>query len=250
MSPGASTAEPPLDALARRLLAAVPELRVAVANADEWAAIRRLRREHILAAGWARPAELPRDGQHDAHGLQIGAWREASLVGAIRLVLPAVGRLLPVEDEFGVRVEPLGAVAEVGRLVIAPAHRGDPAHRAWGALFARAWLELRARDLGVLAGAASPAMVARLRGLGLPFEILGPARVHWGEPRHPVRLDPGASAPRWYYSQPSVRAEPWKASVPSPPSRKPGPASESSPGPPASTVERRPDTRRSAPSPP
>jgi hypothetical protein len=254
MSPGASTAELPLDALAARLLAAVPELRVAVAGPGEGAAIHRLRREHILAIGWARDGDPPtveeRDA-HDAHALQIGAWRGDTVIGAVRLVLPAPGRLLPVEEEFGVRIAPAGAVAEAGRLVIAPAHRGDPAHRTWGALFARAWLELRARRLSVLAGAASPAMVARLRALGLPFEVLGPARGVFGEPRHPVRLDPARADPRWYtYSQPSVRTEPRQASVPSPPSRNPGPASVSSPGPPASTAERSGDRRRSLPSPP
>jgi hypothetical protein len=195
MSRDASTAELPLDALSHRLLAAVPDLRVAVAQAGERAAIHRLRREHILAAGWSRDGEYD---AHDADALQIGAWRGEALVGAIRLVLPAPGRRLPVEEEFGLRVQPAGAVAEAGRLVIAPEHRGDPAHRAWGALLARAWLELRARRLAVLAGAASPAMVARLRALGLPFEILGPAREHHGEPRHPVRLDPAGGDPRWY----------------------------------------------------
>ena len=201
MSPGASTSELPLDALSARLLAAVPELRVAVADAGERAAIYRLRREHIVASGWERPEDLPPDGEYDAHdarALQIGAWHDGALVGAIRLVLPAPGRRLPVEEELGVRVEPVGAVAEAGRLIIAAQHRGDPAHRAWGALFARAWLELRARRLSVLAGAASPVMVARLRALGLPFEILGPAREHWGELRHPVRLDPATGAPRWF----------------------------------------------------
>jgi hypothetical protein len=191
MSRDASTAETPLDALSRRLLAAVLDLRVGVADAGERAAIHRLRRVHVLAAGWERAADLRADGEYDAH---------------------------------------------------------DPAHRVWGALFARAWLELQARRLSVLGGAASPAMVARLRALGLPFEILGPAREHHGEPRHPVRLDPGGGDPRWFaYSQPSVRAEPRQASVPSPPARKPRPDSVSSPGPPESTPA---PARRSAPSSP
>ena len=43
-------------------------------------------------------------------------------------------------------------------------------------------------------------MVERLRALGLPFEILGPAREHWGEQRHPVRLDPARGRPGWYES--------------------------------------------------
>lgn len=198
MSPAASPGSAELDALSRRLLAAVPELRVAVAEPAEREAIYRLRAEHIVAAGWA---VLPEDREvdaHDARALQIGAWRGPTLVGAIRLVLP--GEPLPVEEAFGLRIEPLGAVAEAGRLVIAPLQRGDPAHRAWGALFARAWLTLRAHELSVLAGAATRPMIERLRALGLPFEILGPAREHWGEPRHPVRLDPARGAPRWYAS--------------------------------------------------
>jgi Acetyltransferase (GNAT) domain len=196
MSPAACTGSAGLDALSRRLLAAAPELRVAVAGPAEREAIFRLRAEHIAAAGWAAlPARREADG-HDARALQIGAWRYGTLVGAIRLVLP--GAPLPVEEAFGLRIAPSGAVAEAGRLVIAAAHRGDPAHRAWGALFARAWLTLREHDLSVFAGAAARPMIDRLRALGLPFEILGPAQAHWGELRHPVRLDPEHGTPRWY----------------------------------------------------
>jgi hypothetical protein len=152
MSPAASPGSAELDALSRRLLAAVPELRVAVAEPAEREAIYRLRAEHIVAAGWAvLPADREVDA-HDACALQIGAWRGPTLVGAIRLVLP--GEPLPVEEAFGLRIEPLGAVAEAGRLVIAPAQRRDPAHRAWGALFACVWLTLREHELSVLAGAA------------------------------------------------------------------------------------------------
>jgi hypothetical protein len=196
MSPAASTGSAGLDALSRRLRAAVPELRVAVADAAEREAIFRLRAEHITAAGWAALPERREADAHDARALQIGAWRDGTLVGAIRLVLP--GAPLPVEEAFGLRIEPHGAVAEAGRLVIARARRGDPAHGAWGALFARAWLTLREHDVSVLAGAAAHPMIDRLRTLGLPFEILGPAREHWGELRHPVRLDPARGAPRWY----------------------------------------------------
>ena len=196
MSPDASTAEAPLDALSHRLLAAVPELRVAVATPAERDAIFALRAEHIVAAGWAALPEPREADEHDARALQIGAWRDGALVGAIRLVLP--GAPLPVEAAFGLRIEPHGAVAEAGRLVVAPAHRGDPAHRAWGGLFARAWLTLREHDLSVLAGAATRPMIDRLRALGLPFEILAPAQDHWGELRHPVRLDPEDGTPLWY----------------------------------------------------
>jgi N-acyl-L-homoserine lactone synthetase len=191
-----------LDRLAERLVAAAPPLRVrpAAGEADREAAYA-LRYRQVVAAGWTQPRDLP-DGlerdEHDADALQINAWDGPDLVGTLRLVLPVPGRPLPVESAFGVAVEPLGAVAEAGRLVVEPARRGDVAHRAWGALFGCAWLELRARGLSVLAGAASPGMVERLRALGLPFEVIGPARVVWGEARHPVRLDPANGRPRWF----------------------------------------------------
>ena len=191
-----------LDRLSERLLAAAPELRVAIATTDaERAAAYRLRYEQVVAHGWApREALAPgaeSDG-YDAEALHVVAWHGDAAAGTVRLVLPAPGRRLPVEAAFELDVEPAGAVVEAGRLVVAPELRGDPAHRIWGALFAHAWLSLRERGFSVLAGAASPRMVARLRALGLPFEILGAARPHWGEDRHPVRLDPGPSRPRWY----------------------------------------------------
>jgi N-acyl-L-homoserine lactone synthetase len=191
-----------LDALSERLLAAAPSLRVAVAAADaERQAAYRLRHAQVMHAGWVDPADLP-DGlevdAYDADALQICAWDGEALVGTVRLVFPDAGRPLPVETDFDIRVEPRGHVVEAGRLVIAPTYRGDPAHRAWGALFACAWLSMRARGYSVLAGAAAPRTIKQLRALGLPFEILGPARRHWGEERHPVRLDPAGGNPRWF----------------------------------------------------
>ena len=192
-----------LDALAERLLAAAPHLRVApVASGPEREALFRLRRRHVVERGWARPEDLTggleRD-RYDEDAVHVAAYDADVLVGTVRLVLPSPGCRLPVEADFGLDVEPRGAVVEAGRLVVADAYRGDPAHRAWGALFGRAWLETRAAGYRVLAGAASPGMVARLRALGLPFEILGPTRRHWNQDHHPVRLDPATGDhPGWY----------------------------------------------------
>ena len=182
-----SPADPPgvlaLDALAARLADAV-HLRVAAARGEELEAVLALRRAFVLSHGWGEP-DVP-----DEHAVELAAWQGDALVGSIRLVLPAPGRLLPVEEEFALVVEPRGRVVEVGRLLIAEQFRGDPAHAAWGALFAHSWVEVRARGMAVMAGAASPGLVARYRALGLPFELLGPARTHRGTERHPVRLDP------------------------------------------------------------
>jgi N-acyl-L-homoserine lactone synthetase len=202
MSRTAATGVVELDRLSERLLAAAAPLRVALAATDaEREAAYRLRYEQVVAHSWAPRGTLAPGAESDAHdadALHVLAWHDGAAAGTLRLVLPAPGRRLPVEAAFELDVEPRGAVVEAGRLVVAPRFRGDPAHRIWGALFARGWLSLRERGFSVLAGAASPRMVARLRALGLPFEILAPARPHWGEDRHPVRLDPGDSRPRWY----------------------------------------------------
>jgi GNAT acetyltransferase-like protein len=191
-----------LDALSDRLLAAAASLRIAVATTDaERQDAYRLRYAQVVGQGWVDAADLPGGLEvdvYDPDALQICAWDGQALVGTLRLVFPKAGRPLPVEADFGIRVEPHGEVVEAGRLVIAPTYRGDPAHRAWGALFACGWTSMRARGYSVLAGAAAPRTVERLRALGLPFEILGPARPHWGEERHPVRLDPAHGAPRWF----------------------------------------------------
>ena len=157
-----------------------------------------LRHRHLSAVGVVGPATGEEHDGYDGDALHACAWSEGELVGTVRIVLPAPGRPLPVEAEFGLTVEPPGGVAEAGRLVIAPEFRGDPAHRAWGALFGLAWVMLREHGIAVRAGAASPRMVERLRALGLPFELLGPARPHWGELRHPVRLDPAGGDPSWF----------------------------------------------------
>jgi N-acyl-L-homoserine lactone synthetase len=192
-----------LDRLSEQLLAAADAdgIRVAIAQTpSERNAVYRLRHEQVVGHGWAPPDDLP-DGlecdEHDTSAVLVGAWTGGKLVGAMRLVLPT-RRRLPVEEAFDLNVEPQGSVVEAGRLVVAPSHRGDPSHGIWGALFARAWLTMRELGFSLLCGAASPAMVQRLRALGLPFDVLGAPRQYWGEERVPVRLDPAGGSPHWF----------------------------------------------------
>jgi predicted GNAT family N-acyltransferase len=209
MSPEASRspADPPglvaLDKLAAHLASSVPELRVGpAATAGEREAALRLRHRQVVTQGWADAATLASDveaDRYDTDAIHLVAWDGAELIGTIRLVPPAADRPLPVEAAFELTIEPNGRVVEIGRLVIDESRRGDPAHRAWGALFAHAWIEVRRLGFTVMAGAASERLVARYHSLGLPFEILGPARSYWGEQRHPVRLDPArAERPTWF----------------------------------------------------
>jgi N-acyl-L-homoserine lactone synthetase len=193
-----------LDRLSQQLLVAAEAggIRVAVVETPgEQDTIHRLRYQQVIGDGWAPQDDLP-DGrerdEHDPYAIQVGAWSGETLVGAMRLVLPTPRRRLPVEEAFGVDIEPRGRVVEAGRLIVAPSHRGDRSHRIWGALFARAWLTMRALGFSLLCGAASPEMVQRLREVGLPFEVLGAPRSYWGEQRVPVRLDPAGGHPRWF----------------------------------------------------
>lgn len=192
---------PALDRLAERLLTtATRSMRVEPAtSALELAAVLRLRYDQVVAHGGAEPAQLPDGDDHDGHAVHVAAWDGDTLVGTVRLVLPSAIRRLPVEEAFDLDVEPRGQVVEIGDLVITEDRRGDPGHLTWGGMFARAWMEVRARGFSVMAGAASEGLVARYRSLGLPFEILGPARPYRGRRRHPVRLDPAAAEdPGWY----------------------------------------------------
>jgi hypothetical protein len=199
-----------LDALAAALLAAAP-LRVAPATApEELDAVLALRHAHVVAHGWADPSALPAGAERDVHddvAISIAAWDGHALAGAIRVVPPVPGRRLPVEEAFDLVVEPAGRVAEIGRLLVAEDRRGDPGHRAWGALFGGAWQAVRARGWSVLGGSATPQLVERYRAVGLPFEVLGPPRHHWGEDRVPVRMDPQRAEDATWYGQPLVASD-------------------------------------------
>lgn len=191
-----------LDRLALRLLAAAAPIRLDLARAPaELRAVHRLRFEHVVDRGWAEPGDYPDGLERDAYddvGVQVAAWDGDVLVGTVRIVPPMAARRLPTEEAFRLSIEPLGAVVDVGRLVIAPRYRGDPAHGVMGALFGRAWQEVRARGFVVLAGAASTPLVDRYHAIGLEFEIIGPEQDYWGEPRLPVRLDPRrGTGTRW-----------------------------------------------------
>jgi N-acyl-L-homoserine lactone synthetase len=194
----AQTEVPPgiaaLDALAGQLLLRAG-VRIGVAHTIvELGSVHRLRHRDVSTM----PEGLEPD-PYDDHALQLAAWRGTALVGTMRLVLPVPGRRLPTEDAFGLEVAPGGEVVDLGRLLVGPASRGDPAHRAWGGLFALAWQEARARSYTVIAGIASAQLVERYRSLGVHVEVLGPSRTDAGAELHPVRLDPAAGKPPdWY----------------------------------------------------
>jgi N-acyl-L-homoserine lactone synthetase len=153
-----------------------------------------LRGEAVLACGWLRPDDL-KDGlewdSYDADALHLVGVADGRVVATTRLVFPRPDRLLPTEELFGLRIEPLGAVVEGGRLVIVPEHR-DP--RLLAGLFAMQWLEMRARGYRHYCGNATPERLSRYASLGFRTVVLGAPALVWGEQRVPVRLDLVATA--------------------------------------------------------
>jgi predicted GNAT family N-acyltransferase len=180
-----------LDALARALIARTSQVRFDVAStAAEQRAVFALRYRTVVEEGWAPPTTYPDGLEHDtfdASALQIAGWDGATLVAAARLVFPQPGRPLPTEAEFELRVQPLGAVVDVGRAIVAREYRSKE-HTLFGALLARCWLAVRERGYQDLCGAASGWRLERYRQFGLPLRVLGPARVYWGDERYPVGL--------------------------------------------------------------
>ena len=181
-----------LDELARAMLVGAEPLRFAIGTTREAIeAAWHLRYAHAAGAGWIRPEDYPDEFERDAfdhRAIPILAWDGDRAVGTCRIVPPRSGRLLPVEDEFHLRVPPAGDAVEWGRLVVTEDHRGDRGYTVLMGLFARAWLETRALGFHVVAGAARRAVIRLYRQLGFDVLVLGPARDCWGETRFPIRL--------------------------------------------------------------
>jgi Acetyltransferase (GNAT) domain len=153
-----------------------------------------LRGEEVVARGWRQPHELT-DGlewdSYDASALLIVGVSDGRLVATTRLLLPRPDRLLPTEELFGLRIEPLGQVVEGGRLVITRGHRD---RRLLAGLFGAKWLELRARGYRHYCGNATPAVLRLYESFGFRSVVLAPPVRSWGELRVPARLDLMATA--------------------------------------------------------
>jgi hypothetical protein len=154
----------------------------------------RLRADAVVAAGWRSRAELTELGESDAYderAVHIIGWDGPNPVVTGRIVLPP--GVLPTEDACGIRVAPVGRVADVGRMVVAPSHQ-RVTHGGFSALLARLYIEVRRRDFEAACGMMTPAVRVICRQLGVTLETLGPDRLYWGEARAPVRFDLGKSA--------------------------------------------------------
>lgn len=173
-------------------------LRVQVATrADEVRSVLALRRRQVERAGWepgARSTVSEEADDHDAAAVHLGAWDGPLLAGTARIILPEPGALLPTEEAFDLRIEPVGSVVECGRWVVDDAYR-DAEHRVSMGLAGLACLEVVSRGYTVWAGTTTPDIVALWHGLGFAMEVLSAPRPVLGEQRVAVRCDLPASLP-------------------------------------------------------
>ena len=178
-----------LDRLAEQLAVAAG-LRLGIADSPaELIAAHRLRHREAREQGTTTVAG-DRDGlerdRFDSRALQVCAWDGDTLAGTLRLVLPMPGKLLPVEEEFGIGLEPAGEVVDLGPPLVAAGLAAAPGRRVTDGLLAQAWFETRARGYLVMAGIASSQLIGHFRGLGLDVDELARAA---GD-RTAVRIDP------------------------------------------------------------
>jgi len=192
------------DELARGMVVAAAPLRFCAAQSpEELQAVYRLRYEVVIARGWARPEELP-DGlerdEYDECAVHIAAWDGSQIAATSRIVLPAPELVLPTERAFGIKIEPHGQVADMGRQIVARAY-SSVQHLVFAALLAQTWLEIHARGFTLVCGDFTPAVTRLYRLMGFQVTQVGPAREFWGEERFPIVVDIVGSVPtllkRW-----------------------------------------------------
>jgi N-acyl-L-homoserine lactone synthetase len=148
----------------------------------------RLRAQAVIDQGWARAEDLPGGIERDAfddHALHLLGWDGDEAVATGRLVLPP--NELPTEAVCGIVIEPCGGVVDVGRMAVARS-RQSRSHVVFLALLAQLYTEVRQRGYEAGCGLVSARARSLMRLLGLPLEVLGDERLHWGEMRAPVRF--------------------------------------------------------------
>ena len=183
-----------LDGLAERLLAESPYRFTRAANEDEQALAYRIRAAAIAASGWASADAFPDGMERDAFdpaAVHVLGWDGDEPICTGRLVFPP--GLLPTEVACGLVVEPRGQVVDVGRMALVRSHQTF-GHGTFLALLCALYREARAAGYSIGCGMMTGPARSVMAGLGVQLEVLGPARVHEGQQRAPVRFLLSANA--------------------------------------------------------
>jgi ribosomal protein S18 acetylase RimI-like enzyme len=108
------------------------------------------------------------------------------LVGGLQIVMRAPAGCLPCQGVWPDVVLP-GAVAHVTIIGIKAAYRGNI--ELFWMLCQAMWCFCAEQGITAVVLEATPRMVRLYRRIGLPLQIVGELRTHWGEPCHLTSVD-------------------------------------------------------------
>ena len=107
-------------------------------------------------------------------------------VGGLQVVLPDTQGRLPCQNVWP-EVSLPAACCHGTIIALRPAYRGHIAHFWW--LCQALWCFCADQGITTIVLEATPRMVALYKRLGLPLQIIGELREHWGEPCQLVSVD-------------------------------------------------------------
>ena len=160
----------------------------------------RLRYEAVVDQGWGKPEAFPGGIEReelDEVATHVVGWLDGRAVANTRVIFPRPGQILPVERDFGIRIEPPGRVAELDRTCTCrqTVVRAD---KLLLALVSACWQEIRRAEYSTITGRLSPGMLRLYRAVGIEHDILGPAQISWNEERYPVRFSATSVKQRFF----------------------------------------------------
>lgn len=184
------------DVFCERFVGLNPDLdyRIGVSPAEREAHFR-LRYAQVTSAGWADPADLPDGFERDAYdedAVILNGWHGDQLVITARLIFPDGERLLPMEADFNICVEPAGQAVECGRAVLGSGLQNEFPYAFLG-LIGFSWQVVRGRGYLEQCGVLTASVARLYRLLGIQITKLAEPQLHWGEMRAPYKLNLAAT---------------------------------------------------------
>jgi N-acyl-L-homoserine lactone synthetase len=182
-----------IDAAAEHMLRRLKpvQFRLARTRAEREAAYR-LRYRTVTERGWQPPVELTNGLECEpldegAHHL-IG-WRDGQAIANCRIICPTPGQPLPLEEFLGIRVQPVGEVAQIDRFCIDRAYSDRRGELLLGVVCAT-WQSVHRWGYRYITGFFSGSMIRLYQRFGLEALPIGPACFYWGEERYPALVKP------------------------------------------------------------
>lgn len=160
-----------------------------ISDPDEIIEVRNLFQQVAEEMGWQRETQERGDGTT----LIFASYAFGRLAGAIEVQMPGASGRIPILSVWPeLDLPPSLRHAELVLLALAPPFRGSAAC-LWSLCF-EMWRHCRDIGLRTLLMEVPPRNLRIYRRLGWPLEVIGPERLHWGEPCFPCSLCLDAAA--------------------------------------------------------